>query len=159
MESSTAELWGEKILGKAPCHVQAAYKHTKLNVILITTEQGTLGKQSIRILWQQCTRQAEHKIRIIFMNVRGLPQLNAHHNNEELRRLTTNQMLMCWVNWRKSLGNQRLGERTLTWWETRHIVVSASHNTNDDSNSRQQWGGVSLFSINQAEKLYFQKQK
>ncbi len=86
------------------------------------------------------------------MNVRGFPQYNAHPKSIELHKLIndlkedvvghreTN------MNWSNIPAEHRLGEWTLTWWESKHIATA--YNMKNKNGYHHQWGGVSLNSTN-----------
>ncbi len=63
----------------------------------------------------------EHHLQIIFMNMGGLPQLNAHYKNKKVQCLTIDDQVNVLglaeinINRRNILSEHRLGEHTLMW--------------------------------------------
>ncbi len=74
-------------------------------------------------------------LEIIFMDVDGLFQYNAHPMNVEVRTLTNVHEVELLgrvetnVNWMNMPAEYRLWQRSLRWWEASHIV--ADHSMND----------------------------
>ncbi len=92
-------------------------------------------------------------VRILFMNVGGLPFNLAHPKNSEIWNLIGTHhidiMGMAEVNisWYQIPEVHRLRDRVLSWCKGKHVVTA--HNCNDNMSNRYQWGGIAMMSITQ----------
>jgi hypothetical protein len=97
----------------------------------------------------------EHHLRLIFQNINRFPTYRSHPKNDSLREFMKGTqadivgLVEMGLKWHKLPTRDRLWERTRGWFES--LKITAAYNRHDsDDLSIQQWGGTSLWSINNA---------
>lgn len=93
-------------------------------------------------------------LRIGFQNVGGFPTQKGKIKEDNIRQGVTKWdfdifgMVEMNLDWQLLNEQEKLLFRTKEWWDQQH--VSWSHNRNNPPRQARQYGGCSLFSINQA---------
>jgi hypothetical protein len=96
----------------------------------------------------------EHHLRIIFQNINHFPMFKNDSKNDSIREFINGTqadivgMVEMGICWNRLPMKDRLWERTRGWFES--LKVTAAYNRHDKQPPTAQWGGTSLWSINNA---------
>ncbi len=97
---------------------------------------------------------------MMFMNVGGLLTSNHHPKNQEICSLVCKNeadilgLVEVNTNGSEVPYHHQLQERTIPWWESKHVTLA--HSCNYISTCQHHWGEVALFSINKIAHQVFE---
>ena len=98
--------------------------------------------------WQTKSQQT---LRVGFCNIGGIGQTRKHIRNSQLRNMIDKYKIDIMgvaetnVNWKKVQHQDRLYERSKSWWEASRVHHAS--NLTDQTSPKHQFGGVANFSV------------